>query len=51
MPYLFALAGGAMIYVIVDELVPESKDKNSKIGIISFTIGFTVMLLLELLFS
>lgn len=51
MPYLFALAGGAMIYVIVDELVPESKDKNSKIGIISFTIGFIVMLLLELLFS
>lgn len=51
MPYLFAFAGGAMIYVIVDELVPESKEKNSKIGVISFLVGFIVMLLLELLFS
>lgn len=51
MPYLFAFAGGAMIYVIVDELVPESKEINSKIGVISFLVGFIVMLLLELLFS
>lgn len=50
MPYLFAFAGGAMIYVIVDELIPESKENNSKIGVISFLIGFIIMLLLELLF-
>ena len=50
MPYLFALAGGAMIYVVVDELIPKSKG-NNKIGLISFTIGFIIMLLLELSLS
>lgn len=48
-PYFFAFAGGAMIYVIVDELIPESKIKNSKQGLISFMVGFIVMLSLELL--
>ncbi len=47
--YFFAFAGGAMIYVIVDELIPESKVKTSKQGLISFMIGFIVMLLLELI--
>ena len=51
LPYLFSFAGGAMIYVIVDELVPEAKEKNSKIGVISFTIGFIIMLLLELILN
>ncbi len=50
-PYIFSFAGGAMIYVIVDELIPESKNKNNKNGIISFTIGFIIMMLFELIFT
>lgn len=49
--YLFSLAAGAMIYVIIDELVPSSKIDNSKIGFISFIIGFIIMLLLELIIT
>ncbi len=48
LPYMLTFAAGAMIYVIVEELVPEiSKAENSDIGTVFFAIGFTVMMILD----
>ncbi len=48
LPYMLTFAAGAMIYVIVEELVPEiSKAENSDIGTIFFAVGFTVMMILD----
>ncbi len=48
LPYMLTFAAGAMIYVIVEELVPEiSKAENSDIGTIFFALGFTVMMILD----
>ena len=48
MPYLLSFAAGAMIYVVVEELVPEmSEGKHSNIGVIFFAIGFSVMMALD----
>ena len=48
LPYLLGFAAGAMIYAVVEELVPEmSQGKHSNIGTISFAIGFTLMLALD----
>ena len=48
LPYLLSFAAGAMIFVVVEELIPELhyKDK-SKIGVIGVTIGFLVMMILD----
>jgi len=51
MQYMLTFAGGAMIYVICDELIPESKNKNNKLGVIGVSIGIIIMLLLELIFG
>jgi len=51
MPYMLTFAGGAMIYVICDDLIPESKNKYNKLGIISIVFGFLIMLLLEIIFG
>jgi len=51
MPYMLTFAGGAMLYVICDELIPESKNKNNKLGVIGVSIGIIIMLLLELIFG
>lgn len=52
MPWLLAFAAGAMIYVTIDELVPEFKSSsNTHLGIWSFIAGFVVMMALELLLS
>lgn len=50
LPYFLTFAAGAMIYVIVEELIPESidPDGNSNIGVISFMIGFIIMLVLDI---
>lgn len=50
LPYFLTFASGAMIYVIVEELIPESVDidGNSNIGVISFMIGFIIMLVLDI---
>lgn len=48
LPYLLSFAAGAMIYVVVEELIPEmSEGKHSNIGTILFSLGFTVMMMLD----
>ena len=48
LPYLLAFAAGAMIYVVVEELVPESQEGNhSNLGTIGFAIGFVIMMILD----
>ena len=48
LPYLLAFAAGAMIYVVVEELVPESQaGKHSSIGTIGVALGFTLMMILD----
>jgi ZIP family zinc transporter len=48
LPYALAFAAGAMIYVVVEELVPEaSRGKHSDIPTIGFILGFAVMMTLD----
>lgn len=48
MPYLLAFAAGAMMYVVVEELVPEmSEGKHSNTGTITFALGFVLMMILD----
>lgn len=50
MPYMLAFAAGAMLYVVVEELVPEySQGKHSNIGTVGFAIGFALMMVLDVL--
>ena len=47
-PYLLAFAAGAMIYVVVEELIPEmSEGKHSNIGTVAFALGFVLMMVLD----
>ena len=48
MPYMLCIAAGAMMYVIVIELIPES-DSKSKLNVIGFLIGFIIMMLLDVM--
>lgn len=48
MPYLLSFAAGAMIYVVVEELIPEmSEGEHSNIGTIAFAAGFILMMSLD----
>ena len=48
LPYLLSFAAGAMIYVVVEELIPESHaGEHSNIGTIGVAIGFVVMMILD----
>lgn len=48
MPYLLAFAAGAMLYVVVEELVPEaSQGEHSNIATVGFSIGFALMMVLD----
>ena len=48
LPYLLSFAAGAMLYVVVEELVPEmSQGEHSNIGTVFFAIGFSVMMILD----
>jgi ZIP family zinc transporter len=47
-PYMLAFAAGAMIYVVVEELIPESHDgRHSNAPTIAFAIGFALMMVLD----
>lgn len=48
LPYFLSFAAGAMIYVVVEELIPEmSSGKHSNIGTLMFAAGFSVMMILD----
>jgi ZIP family zinc transporter len=48
MPYMLAFAAGAMMYVVVEELIPEmSEGKHSNWGTIAFSLGFVLMMVLD----
>ena len=48
LPYLLSFAAGAMIYVVVEELIPEmSEGGHSHVGVLAFTLGFTLMMALD----
>lgn len=48
LPYLLSFAAGAMLYVVVEELIPQmSQGEHSNIGTIFFAVGFSVMMVLD----
>ena len=48
LPYLLAFAAGAMLYVVVDELIPEAQSEGySRIGTIGMAAGFVLMMVLD----
>lgn len=48
LPYLLSFAAGAMLYVVVEELIPEmSQGKHSNIGAVFFSVGFSLMMVLD----
>jgi ZIP family zinc transporter len=48
LPYLLAFSAGAMLYVVVEELIPETQQgKHSDIGTIAFAMGFVIMMILD----
>ena len=48
MPFLLAFAAGAMLYVVVEELIPEtSQGDHSNVGTIGFAAGFALMMVLD----
>ena len=48
LPYLLSFAAGAMMYVVVEELIPEmSQGKHSNLGTVFFAVGFTLMMVLD----
>ncbi len=48
LPYLLAFAAGAMIYVVVEELIPETQTgEHSNMGTVGFTVGFALMMVLD----
>lgn len=49
MPFMLTFAAGAMLYVVVEELIPEaSEGKHSNIGTIGFALGFALMMVLDI---
>ena len=49
MPYLLSFAAGAMMYVVVEELIPEmSAGEHSNTGVLMFALGFTLMMALDI---
>ena len=52
LPYLLSFAAGAMLYVVVEELIPEmSHGVHSNIGTVFFAVGFTLMMMLDVALS
>ena len=49
LPYLLSFAAGAMIYVVVEELIPEAQEgEHTNIGTIGVAIGFALMMVLDI---
>ncbi len=49
LPYLLAFAAGAMMYVVVEELIPESAEgEHSNIATVLFALGFVIMMILDI---
>lgn len=49
LPYLLTFAAGAMIYVVIEELIPQMQSgKKSQLGVIGVTIGFAIMMILDI---
>ena len=52
LPYLLSFAAGAMLYVVVEELIPEmSQGRHSNLGTVFFAVGFSVMMMLDVALS
>mgnify|MGYP006316297917 FL=1 len=52
LPYMLSFAAGAMIYVVVEELIPEtSEGAHSNLGTIAFAIGFSLMMVLDVILN
>ena len=51
MTYLLSFAAGAMIYVVIDELVPEAHDSHTNLGTLGALLGFAIMMVLDVAFS
>lgn len=52
LPYLLSFAAGAMLYVVVEELIPESAEgDHSNLGTIGFAVGFVIMMVLDVALS
>ena len=48
LPYLLSFAAGAMLYVVVEELIPKmSQGQHSNVGTVFFVVGFSVMMVLD----
>ena len=48
LPYMLAFAAGAMMYVVVEELIPEmSEGKHSNVGTVAFALGIVLMMVLD----
>ena len=48
LPYLLSFAAGAMLYVVVEELIPEMlQEQHSNVETVFFTVGFSVMMVLD----
>jgi len=48
LPYILAFAAGAMIYVVVEELIPATEEgEHSNLGTIGVAIGFVIMMILD----
>lgn len=48
LPYLLSFAAGSMMYVVVEELIPETQEgEHSNVGTIGFTVGFIIMMILD----